>query len=79
VALDGHIKVWADGLSFASAFSHPQHSWARLKGSPAGRVRTRVELCELNALRVEFPQVQPLREHFARRRRFSGTERKKLL
>jgi hypothetical protein len=55
------------------------YSWARLKGSPARRVRTRVELCELNALRVEFPQVQPLREHFARRRRFSGTERKKLL
>ena len=35
------------------------YSWARLKGSPARRVRTRVELCELNALRVEFPQVQP--------------------
>jgi hypothetical protein len=24
VALDGHIKVWADGLSFANAFSHPR-------------------------------------------------------
>src|SRR5580700_9151414 len=23
VASDGHIKVWADGLSFANAFSHP--------------------------------------------------------
>src|ERR1700687_3567986 len=22
VAFDGHIKVWADGLSFANAFSH---------------------------------------------------------
>jgi hypothetical protein len=23
VAFDGHIRVWADGLSFANAFSHP--------------------------------------------------------
>jgi hypothetical protein len=24
VAFDGHIKVWAGGLSLANAFSHPQ-------------------------------------------------------
>jgi hypothetical protein len=24
VAIDGHIEVWADGLSFANAFSHPR-------------------------------------------------------
>src|SRR5579863_9960743 len=24
VAMDGHIEVWADGLSFANAFSHPR-------------------------------------------------------
>jgi hypothetical protein len=23
VAFNGHIKIWADGLSFANAFSHP--------------------------------------------------------
>ncbi len=23
MAFDGHIKTWADGLSFANAFSHP--------------------------------------------------------
>jgi hypothetical protein len=24
VAFDGHIKIWADGLSFANAFSYPR-------------------------------------------------------
>jgi hypothetical protein len=36
VAFDGHIQFWADGLSFANAFSHPHVQLRNMKGSPAG-------------------------------------------
>jgi hypothetical protein len=32
VAFDGHIEVWADGLSFANAFSHPYEQLRSVEG-----------------------------------------------
>jgi hypothetical protein len=40
-------------------------------------VTTRVGPCELNALRVGFPQNQPLREHFIRPAAIFWNEAKK--
>src|SRR5258706_13831830 len=34
VAFDGHIKVWADGLSFANAFSHPHVQLRNVERKP---------------------------------------------
>src|ERR1700730_10604592 len=34
VAFDGHIKVWADGLSFANAFSHPHVELRNVERKP---------------------------------------------
>jgi hypothetical protein len=38
VAFDGHIEFWADGFSFANAFSHPHVQLRNMKGRPAGTV-----------------------------------------
>src|SRR6267378_176549 len=34
VAFDGHIEVWADGPSFANAFSHPHVQLRNIAGRP---------------------------------------------
>ncbi len=34
VAFDGHIEVWADGLSFANAFSHPHVQLRNVERKP---------------------------------------------
>src|ERR1700693_2313775 len=34
VAFDGHIEVWADGLSFANAFSHPHEQLRNVEKKP---------------------------------------------
>jgi hypothetical protein len=34
VAFDGHIKAWADGLSFADAFSHPHVQLRNVERKP---------------------------------------------
>ena len=34
VAFDGHIEVWAHGLSFANAFSHPHVQLRDVEGEP---------------------------------------------
>ena len=34
VAFDGHIEVWAHGLSFANAFSHPHEQLRNVERKP---------------------------------------------
>ena len=40
LAFDGHIKVWAERLSFANAFSHPYVQLGDVETTPRQILRT---------------------------------------
>src|ERR1700738_4513794 len=63
VAFDGHIKVWADGLSFANAFSHPHVQLRNVERKPRRDCRWNPAI----ALRY-----QEIRQRFARLRTAHG-------
>jgi hypothetical protein len=59
VASDGHIKVWADGLSFANAFSYPRVQLRNVERQPRRD-------CRWNpAIPLRYSEI---RERFARLR-----------
>ena len=59
VAFDGHIEVWAGGLSFANALSHPQVQLRNVERKP-GRDRGRNPAIAL--------RYREIRQRFARLR-----------